>query len=144
MDAPGWKKFVELLQSNPELILGLAMIVVAVFAFAWWLRSHTGKEHIAALNTRIAALQDGLGLAKDDYARLENIFTKQIELLTAENASLGSPTIANSIRSLSQANTELKTITARLEATEAPDHARFMAGTDRSDTPMPLKRQQHP
>jgi hypothetical protein len=97
------------------------------------------RMHVAALNTRIATLKDGLGLAKDDYARLENIFTKQIELLTAENAKLGSPTIANSIRSLSQANTELKTITGRLEATEAPDDARFMAGSDRSKTQITLK-----
>src|SRR2546429_5865214 len=58
MDASGWKKFVGLLLSNPELILGLLVIVGAVFWFAWWLRGHTGKESIAALNTRITTLQD--------------------------------------------------------------------------------------
>ena len=46
------------------------------------------------MNRRIDALKDALSVAKDDYARMHSILTKQIELLTAEAAKVVSTTTA--------------------------------------------------
>ena len=58
MDWLGWKKTLELLQGNPELIAASVQFAIALFVFTWWLRSQIGTQHIAALNTQISTLQN--------------------------------------------------------------------------------------
>jgi hypothetical protein len=77
MDWPAWKRALQLLVETPELIAMAFVGVCAVFAFAWWLRSHIGQE-------RIAALEERLRLAADEQKPL----TRQIQTLMTEVASL--------------------------------------------------------
>jgi hypothetical protein len=88
-----WTKIVNLLLSNPDLIVALAILIGLVagmiggtFWFAWWLRSHIGKERVATLNTRIAGLQDtNKGLQDTNNLRVEGLKTELDGLLRQIN-----------------------------------------------------------
>jgi septal ring factor EnvC (AmiA/AmiB activator) len=53
MDWAAWKKALELYMSTPELIAASVVIVIAVFAFSWWLRGHIVRERIAAKDQQL-------------------------------------------------------------------------------------------
>jgi hypothetical protein len=149
MDWLGWKKTLELLQGNPELIAASVQFAIALFVFTWWLRSQIGTQHIAALNTQISTLQNTgnqhVEALKTQVATVEGmlrhakdeqgVITKQIAVLKDENTkqayalqiwrstvpkppqqdvfitdlTAGTTTIADSLQSLSKANSELGT-----------------------------------
>jgi len=48
-----WRKALELYLHTPELIVSSILIAIAIFGFAWWLRSHISKERIARLQDRL-------------------------------------------------------------------------------------------
>ena len=85
-------------KSPRERVMSEVGIVFAlVFAFlvpALTILGFVIKGHTDNLNRRIDALKDALSVAKDDYARMHSILTKQIELLTAEAAKVVSTTTA--------------------------------------------------
>jgi hypothetical protein len=178
MEWSAWKKALELYVNTPELIAASIPIGMAIFGFAWWLRSHTGKQHVAALNTQIATLdaqnedlQERLRHAREDAGnakatqeriagelkfvtseveQLKSIMQKPVPLqphlqnIYISTLASGTSQLAVHMVSLTQANTtlgaKLSEITGKLEAPGARDHVRFTEGTDRSDTPTPLKK----
>jgi chromosome segregation ATPase len=91
MDWSAWKKALELYASTPELIAASIVSGIAIFWFAWRLRTHISKEHVAALNTQITSLEgrlqdprEDLRIAKEEQQRI----TKEVEVLRTENAKL--------------------------------------------------------
>jgi chromosome segregation ATPase len=87
MDWLGWKKTLDLLGANPELIAASAQFGIAVFGVAWALRSHTGKQHVDALETTISDLRSRLADARADLNAAtdrQGSMAKEIEKLTQE------------------------------------------------------------
>jgi hypothetical protein len=105
MDWSAWKKALELYDSTPELIAASIVIVIAVFGFAWWLRSHIGKERIASLQDankhlvgELGRTREDLRLAKEDQGRV----TKELVSIKDEKA-----TMVSAFQSLSQSSKPL-------------------------------------
>jgi hypothetical protein len=59
MDWQAWGKSLELYVNAPELIYASIFAAIAIFGFAWWLRSHISKERIAALQERLRLGKEG-------------------------------------------------------------------------------------
>ena len=63
MDRPAWKQALELYMSAPELLAASIVVGIAIFAFAWWLRSHIAKERFELIRAQLydlnAKLADG-------------------------------------------------------------------------------------
>jgi hypothetical protein len=63
MDHSAWKKALELYMSAPELLAASIVVGIAIFAFAWWLRSHIAKERFELIRAQLdelnAKLADG-------------------------------------------------------------------------------------
>jgi hypothetical protein len=168
MDWPAWKKALTLYVNTPELIgasvwiaSGIVVAVIAIVGFVWWLRGHTGKEHEAALNTRIATLEGSLRDTKDAARDAHERITQVVDVLTAQNAELASTikemekskhpippqqltvqlnllsntsaTIAGNITSLSTANTELATALTAEHFSVVPPTFGKPTLTERSD-----------
>ena len=119
-----WRKALELYLHTPELVVASILIAIAIFGFAWWLRSHISKERIARLQDRlrfgkqvqehIANELDSLKLtaSRQEAIRQEAILhdlrstggvpRSQVELLSSANAA-----VVRSLADLEQENTDL-------------------------------------
>jgi len=114
-----WRKALELYLHTPELVVASILIAIAIFGFAWWLRSHISKERIARLQDRlrfgkqvqehIANELDSLKLTASrqeailhDLRSTGGVPRSQVELLSSANAA-----VVRSLADLEQANTDL-------------------------------------
>jgi|ERR1700746_2156853 hypothetical protein len=119
MDWQAWRKALELYVYTPELIYASIFVAIAIFGFAWWLRSHLSKDRIAALHERLRLgkegqehIQNELDSLKQKVSLEETIINNlrstggvprtQVELLNTANA-----TVISSLADLEQANTNL-------------------------------------
>jgi hypothetical protein len=119
MDWQAWRKALELYLETPRLIVASVLVVIAIFGFAWWLRSHISKERIATLQDRLRLgkqlqehITNQLDSLKLTVSRQEIIVNtlrstggvprSQVELLSSANAA-----VVSSLADLEQANTNL-------------------------------------
>ena len=119
MDRQAWGKALELYVNTPELIYASIFAAIAIFGFAWWLRSHLSKDRIAELHERLRLgkegqehIQNELDSLKQKVSLQEVIINDlgstggvprtQVELLNSANA-----TVVSSLADLEQANTDL-------------------------------------
>jgi hypothetical protein len=119
MEWQAWRKALVLYVNTPELIYASILVAIAIFGFAWWLRSHISKERIASVQERLRLGKEAqehvaneLGSLKRKVSRQETIINDlrstggvprtQVELLSRANA-----TVVSSLTNLEQANTNL-------------------------------------
>jgi predicted negative regulator of RcsB-dependent stress response len=119
MDWQAWRKALALYANTPELIYGSILVAIAIFGFAWWLRSRISKKRLAALHERLRlgkqvqehitnelqSLKQKVSLEETTIKNLRSaggVPRTQVELLSNANA-----TVVSSLVDLEQANTNL-------------------------------------
>jgi hypothetical protein len=119
MDWHAWREALQLYVNTPELIYASIFVAIAIFGFAWWLRSRISKKRIAALVERLRlgkqlqehitnelqSLKQKVSLEETTIKNLRSaggVPRTQVELLSNANA-----TVVSSLADLEQGNTNL-------------------------------------